>query len=132
MKTLLFVFLLISVVGTAYGQSTLTYDEYGQLPRNEQVVAFNEISPENRAEIVKQQITRWVEKNRESLSVEQIGVLESAIKKIQPSWYDEEFDATTRQKVVGEFLSDLGAVLNNEQIAGCCGAGAPYIPAEKK
>ncbi|MBX2818628.1 MAG: hypothetical protein KTR29_03070 [Rhodothermaceae bacterium] len=132
MKTFFLVFLLISVAGNVYGQSRLTYDEYGQLPRKEQVAAFNEISPENRAEIVKQQIARWLDKNREALSDDQIGVLETAIKKIQPSLYDEKLDATTRQKVVSEFLSDLGAVLSNEQIAGCCGAGAPYISPEEK
>jgi hypothetical protein len=48
---------------------------------------FNEISPENRAELVRTQVERWLKQNRSRLTPEQIKVVEDSLAVITPDLY---------------------------------------------
>lgn len=66
---------------------TIDYDTFGKLDLQGRIKAFNEISPENQAELVKTHAKRWLEKNRNRLTAEQISVLEENIAFITPDIY---------------------------------------------
>jgi hypothetical protein len=48
---------------------------------------FNEISPENRAELVRTQVERWRKQKRSRLTPEQIKVVEDSLAVITPDLY---------------------------------------------
>jgi hypothetical protein len=52
------------------------YDSFMQQDVQSRIRVFNQITPENRAELVRTQLKRWVEKNRSRLTVEQLTVLD--------------------------------------------------------
>ena len=126
---ILFLFFLPATVSA---QDVVTYDDYAQMVREEQIRVFNEITPENRAEIMKVQVERFLEANRERLNTDQISALETLSEKIQPSMYNTALNAEARDQQAGQFVSDLRAVFSINDIAQCCGPGAPYIPPVKK
>jgi hypothetical protein len=66
---------------------TVDYDTFGKLDVQERRRVFGEISPENKAELMRTQVKRWLEKNRNRLSLEQISVLEESITSLTPDSY---------------------------------------------
>jgi hypothetical protein len=54
----------------------IEYDEFCKLDLQARNRLFNVISPENRADLVRTQIQRWLEKNRARLTPAQIQVME--------------------------------------------------------
>jgi hypothetical protein len=52
------------------------YDSFMKLDLQGRIKTFNEISPENRATIVRTQIERWTGKNRARLTHEQVALME--------------------------------------------------------
>ena len=77
------VLVLVAVTASA-GQETSTaptidYDTFMQMDAQGRIRTFNQITPENRAEVVRTHIERWLEKNRSRLNAEQIKVMEENI-----------------------------------------------------
>ena len=58
---------------------TIDYDTFMQMDVQGRIRTFNQITPENRAELVRTQIERWLERNRPRLNAEQIKVMEENI-----------------------------------------------------
>lgn len=119
--------MLVFFSHSATAQTTITYDEYAQLSRIEQVQRFKAISAENRALIARTQAERWLAWNREGLTEGQIKVVNEVIGMIEPSLYREE-NAEVRDQTFVTVMEKLLTVLSKEEVGRCCGAGAPYIP----
>ena len=76
--------LVLAAVTASAGQETSTaptidYDTFMQMDAQGRIRTFNQITPENRAEVVRTHIERWLEKNRSRLNAEQIKVMEENI-----------------------------------------------------
>ena len=119
--------LVVLIAGCTSAQTLVTYDEYAQLSRDEQVSLFQEISAENRALLARTQAERWLALNREKLDAQQLEAVKAAIETIDPALYEEdktaEWEATTER-----IMKKLLAVLPPEEVGQGFGAGAPYIP----
>jgi hypothetical protein len=66
----------------------VTYDEFMQQSVQKRITTFNAISAENRAALVREQITRWGTKNAERLDTAQQQFLAEAVTLITPEKYD--------------------------------------------
>ena len=75
-----FLVLLTTLIPTAAqdapAAASIDYDTFMQTDVDGRIRAFNTITPENRAELVRTQIERWLEKNRSRLNAEQMQVME--------------------------------------------------------
>ena len=74
-----FAVLLSSLAGraqTAQVPPTIDYDTFMQQDDQGRIKTFNQVTPENRAELVQTQIKRWVEKNRGRLTAEQLKIMD--------------------------------------------------------
>jgi pimeloyl-ACP methyl ester carboxylesterase len=69
-------------------EETIDYDTFMEKTElQDRLRLFNAITPENRAEIVRTQVRRWLEANRDRLTAEQIEVMEDTIASIVPDRY---------------------------------------------
>ena len=78
-------FLLALLLGQAV--NAVTYDAYMQLDMPGRIRTFNQVSPENCADIVRTHIQRWLDANRSRLTEEQIAVMEENISFITTDKY---------------------------------------------
>jgi hypothetical protein len=67
--------------------SKIDYDAYCTLDLKSKQKVFGEISPENRANLVRTQAQRWLDKNRSRLTGEQIKIMEENIAFVKPDLY---------------------------------------------
>jgi hypothetical protein len=56
---------------------TIGYDEFMVKPVSDRIEVFNEISPENRAMLVRTHLDRWIRQNRARLTAEQLAAMEA-------------------------------------------------------
>jgi hypothetical protein len=56
--------------------ASVDYDSFMQQDLQGRIRTFNQVTPENRAELVQTQIKRWVEQNRTRLTPEQLKVMD--------------------------------------------------------
>ena len=130
MRTLFALAAFVALAAGAPAQEAVGYDEYAQLPRQEQVRVFGEMTPEARAAIVQTHVGRWLAVNRERLSAEQVAVVEETMAWVGPRLYDEE-DREAEQAELLERMGRLEAVLSREDIGrafGEPGSNGNYIP----
>lgn len=80
-------FAVVFSVGAAAQSSRVAYDDFCGLERERKIRLFNEISPENRAELVRTQIQRWLDKNKARLSEAQIKLMMDNIAFIKADLY---------------------------------------------
>lgn len=78
----------LTVVEPAAQASKIEYDEFCKLDVKTKNGVFAAATPENRAELIRTQIQRWLGKNRERLSPEQVKVIEENISFIKADLYD--------------------------------------------
>jgi hypothetical protein len=82
------VVIAVYLVVDAEGQAArVDYETFCKLDRQSKIRTFNEISPENRAELVRTQVERWLKQNRSRLTPEQIKVVENSLALITPDLY---------------------------------------------
>ncbi|MBZ5496401.1 MAG: bacteriocin fulvocin C-related protein [Acidobacteriia bacterium] len=107
------------------------YDTFGKLDIQERRKVFNEISPENKAEIMRTHVRRWLETNRNRLSSEQISVLEESIKSITADSYrlPRSNEVMKRAK---ELEAKTAAVFSQEDMVQAFTLDGDYIPSKKK
>jgi hypothetical protein len=67
--------------------SKIDYDTYCTLDLKSKQKVFGEIKPENRADLVRTQARRWLEKNRARLTPEQVKIMEENIAFVKPDLY---------------------------------------------
>jgi hypothetical protein len=73
---------------TSQASGLVTYDDFGQKFELERLTIFNTISPENRAALVREQITRWQTKNSARLTSDQQQLIDDALNVIEADMYD--------------------------------------------
>jgi hypothetical protein len=71
------------------------YDAFRTKPWGERIRLFNDISAEEKAELVRTHISRWVDAHRQSLTTAQVEVLEEWMAFIQPPLYVEPRNETS-------------------------------------
>lgn len=104
------------------------YETFSRCDRSTQVGLFNAITPENRAELVRTQATRWLAHNREILTAEQIAAAEAAIAIITPALYRIETSREERRATVESVERSLAHLFTRDQMWRFIGPGAPYLP----
>ena len=72
---------------TAAQASRIEYDVFCTMDLKNKEKVFGEISPENRAALVRTQIQRWLDKNRSRLTAEQIKIMEENIAIVKADLY---------------------------------------------
>ena len=78
-------------------------------PRQERLRIFTDVSPENRALLIKTHIERWLTANRPRITPEQIAVVEEIIPFITPELYQAERDIEQVQREAEIFCRKLEA-----------------------
>jgi hypothetical protein len=63
------------VAASAPPQSAVDYDTFMKQDTQSRIKIFNEITPENRADLVRTQIQRWMEKNKTRLTTKQMNMM---------------------------------------------------------
>jgi hypothetical protein len=79
--------LALVVLSLAAQIPAMTYDAYCKLDVETRRRVFNQVTPENRAELVRTQVERWEEANRARLTPPQIALLKELIAFITPEAY---------------------------------------------
>ena len=73
-------------------KSTVGYREMYKLSVEDRFKAFDKISAENRAMLIKTHCERWLAANNSRLSDEQINLINEMIGAISPEWYRSDRD----------------------------------------
>jgi len=82
--------MVIALVSSiAASQTDIDYDSFFQQDTQARLKAFNAISPENRASLVRAHLERWVAANRERLTPEQLAFTEDSLAAVHPDAYRE-------------------------------------------
>jgi hypothetical protein len=110
---------------------TIDYDTFGKLGVKARMKAFNEASPENKAELTKTQARRWLDKNRDRLTPEQIAVLEENIVFISPALYRLPRREEDQKKLL-DLQARTAALLSEDDIFQAFFLQADYIPPKEK
>lgn len=89
--------MIFLLVGLLLGQTVnvVTYDAFMQLDRQGRIHTFNQITADNRAEVVRTHIQRWLEANRPRMNAEQIKLMEECIAFATPEAYSLPKSAET-------------------------------------
>lgn len=91
------------------------YDAFRSQSWSERVAIFNSISPEEKADLVRTHISRWLTAHLHELTDAQIGLVEENIAMVTPGLYALAVneDAKVRMK---DLLDRTGALLSREQM----------------
>ena len=123
--------LLLAFAATASAQDiTVTYDEFGPMADQDKIRVFNEVSPENRALLVRTQAERWLAANRDRLSEEQVEAVEGAIAFIRPELYDEA-NREAEQAEMQVVMQSVTAVLSDAEVMHAFTRRGAYIPPQE-
>ena len=112
-------------------EKAIDYDTFGKLGIQGRLKAFNEASPENKAELVKTQATRWLDKNRSRLTPEQIAVLEENIAFISPALYRFPRREEDQKKFL-DLQKKTSALFSEDDLFQAFYLQADYIPPKEK
>jgi hypothetical protein len=63
------------------------YETFCKLDVQNKIRIFNQVTPENKAELVRTQVERWLKQNRSRLTPEQIRIMEDSLALITPDLY---------------------------------------------
>lgn len=117
----------IALAASSRAQVTVSYDEFGPMDDQQKLAVFNEVSPENRAVLVRTQAERWLAAHHRRLSDEQVEAVEGAIAFIEPSRYDDE-DREADQAAMQEAMARIMVVLSREDIGQAFTRRGAYLP----
>ena len=92
-------FLSVISILNAQGPAPVDYDTFMKQDVQSRLAMFNRITPENRADLVRTQIQRWVEANSERLTPEQLGLTQE--------WLDFVKADNYRESVAGDQKDEL-------------------------
>lgn len=110
-------------------QRTIGYDKFFLCSDEERKEIFNEISPDNRAFLIKTHAERWLAANRSRLTDEQVSVVEELIQSISPEWYKEKNDFSEEiDPKIEALFNKVEAMLSAEDVKQLAANRAEYIP----
>jgi hypothetical protein len=106
---------------------TIDYDTYMQQDFEGRIKSFNQIAPENRAELVQTQIRRWVEKNRSRLSPAQLKIMDENLAFVTADLYRQPMSQAhaAQQK---DLEKRTAMVFSTEDMRQALTIHAAYIP----
>ncbi len=122
------VLILTATAPAAYGQPAhIDYDTFMQGDLDARIAAFQTITAENKAEIVRTQLDRWLTINRRRLTPEQIAIMEENRAFVTAELYEQPRTpaSTARAK---ELESRSLAVLSGEDVGQALTIHGAYIP----
>jgi hypothetical protein len=111
-------------------QQTIGYDQFMPRPLDERIRLFNEISAENRAELVKTHVERWLAANRSRLTDEQVAVVEEVARFILPERYkvaERDFEKIAQE--IEALQRKAEGVFSREELRQIVSERADYVPA---
>ena len=111
------------------GHQTISYDQFMPKPLEERLRIFNEVSAENCALLIKTHVERWLAANRARLDLEQITVIEEAIRSISPEWYQAQRDEEKVMREAEALREKAEAVLSRADMIQVFTNRAEYVPA---
>jgi hypothetical protein len=99
----------VPVGGLTLQPGVIDYDTFMRSNEQTRIELFNTASPENRAELVRTHLERWLAANRHRLSSEQIQVMEENLAFVIPDIYtpDRKPESITRQKELQRRTAEL-------------------------
>lgn len=106
---------------------TIDYDTFMQQDVQSRIKTFNQVTPENRAELVQTQIKRWVEKNRGRLTAEQLKIMDENLAFVTADRYRQPVSQEQRTQA-RDLEVRTAAVLSREDMTQALTISAAYIP----
>ena len=103
------------------------YDTFMQQDTQGRIRLFNQVTPENRAELVQTQIKRWVEQNRARLTPEQLKVMDDNLAFAIADHYRQPMNEELRAKAK-ELESRTAALFSREDMVQALTIRGTYIP----
>jgi hypothetical protein len=107
--------------------AAVDYDTFMQQDVQGRLRIFNQLTPENRAELVRAQITRWVETNRARLTLEQLKVMDENLAFVTPDYYRQPMNQELRAQAT-ELEARTAAFFSREDLMQALTINATYIP----
>ena len=112
-------------VATAPG--AVDYDTFMQQDVQGRLRVFNQVTPENRADLVQTQIKRWVEKNRARLTSEQLKVMDDNLAFVTADRYRQPMTEEQRAKAK-ELEARTATLFSQEDMMQALTIHGTYIP----
>jgi len=103
------------------------YDTFMQRDTQGRLRTFNQVTPENRAELVRTQIQRWVEKNRSRLTPEQLKVMDENLAFVTADRYRQPMGPEDMARAK-DLETRTAAVLSRDDMMQALTIHADYIP----
>lgn len=105
----------------------IDYDTFMQLDVQDRIKTFNQVTPENRAELVQTQIRRWVEKNRSRLTPDQLKIMDENLAFVTADRYRQPMNQEQMAQAK-DLEARTAAVLSREDMMEALTIRATYIP----
>jgi hypothetical protein len=109
----------------------IDYDTFMQQDLQGRLRTFNQVTPENRAELVQTQIKRWVDKNRSRLTPEQLKIMHENLAFVTADRYRGPMSEEQKSQQMAQ-AKDLeartAAVFAREDMVEALTIRATYIP----
>jgi hypothetical protein len=121
-RALAVAFVLSSVALAAQTPATVDYDTFFKLNSQGRIRTFNQVTPENRAALVREHIERWVEGNRARLTTQQLEVLRAWVE-----FYRTPMTAQRRKEMDDSDTRTL-AVFSRAEVMQAMTIHGDYIP----
>ena len=122
------VLVLAATESAVLGQTThIDYDSFMQGDLNARISTFQKITAENKAEIVRTQIERWLEVNRGRLTAEQIAIMEENLAFVTPEVYEQSRTQSSLTRAKDLEARSL-ALLSREDVGQALTIHGAYIP----
>lgn len=135
MKTIRFMamaVLALAMATAAWAQvapagGVVDYDTFMKQDFEGRIRVFNQVTPENRAELVQTQIKRWIEMNRARLTPEQLKVMEENLAFVVADRYRQPKNEEQRAKAK-ELESRTAALFSRDDMRQALTIHGTYIP----
>jgi hypothetical protein len=88
----------MAVLVTSVAAQNVTYDTFMQLPPDQRRAQFQTLTAEQKAELVRTHVQRYLAKHRSSLTLDQVAFLEENVRTISPDNYRHPISPELREK----------------------------------
>jgi hypothetical protein len=118
---------IVPPAASVQAQPEVDYDTFMKQDVQGRIRTFNQISPENRAALVRTQIQRWIEKNKAGLTLEQLSMMNENLGFITPDRYRGTMSAEDMARAK-ELQTRTAAVFSEDEMRQALTIQADYIP----
>ena len=118
---------LSAIAASAQTPPTVDYDTFWKHDLQGRIRTFQQVSPENRAALVKEHIERWVEANKASLTTAQLEIMKANAAFVTADKYASPM-TEERNKAIKDLEAKTLAVFSREQVRQAMTIYGEYIP----